>query len=136
VKSFTLYNNIPQIGCGKYPERSLLEDEDVQLKVSSYLRKTKYNGNDLEQRIDPILNSDKKLHILVTHNEITFQSNDGLKSGLMLNGEQPLRKKGQRRSIHVSDFLIDTIGRLKLNDDQVREVGDFMHHEACVMINP
>ena len=81
-----------------------------------------FKGNNLEQRIDPILNSDEKLHILVTHDETTFQSNDGLKSGWMPNGEQPLHKKGQGRSIHISDFLTDIIGRLKLNDDQVREV--------------
>ncbi|RGB33946.1 hypothetical protein C1646_787910 [Rhizophagus diaphanus] len=82
-----------------------------------------FEGNNLEQQIDPILNDNEKLHILVTHDETTFQSNDSLKSRWMPNGEQPLRKK-------------DTIGRLKLNDDQIKEVGDSIHHEACVIINP
>ncbi|RIA86667.1 hypothetical protein C1645_828952 [Glomus cerebriforme] len=35
----------------------------------------------------------ERLHILVTHNEITFQSNDGLKSGWRPKNEQSLRKK-------------------------------------------
>ncbi|RGB33345.1 hypothetical protein C1646_761801 [Rhizophagus diaphanus] len=189
TKSYALYNDILQSGHGKYLEKSLLEDEDVQLKVSSYLRKEKYNvtiqnfcnhvsseilpslgieikitikyqkgmyvdgherpdvieyqkqfleeismyqnlmptfeGNNLEQYIDPILNNNEKLHILVTYDETTFQSNNGLKSEWMSNGEQPLRKKGQGRSINItSNKLIDIItleGRLKLNDDQIKE---------------
>ncbi|PKY59599.1 hypothetical protein RhiirA4_430523 [Rhizophagus irregularis] len=217
AKSYALYDNIPQIGRGKYPGKSLLDDEDVWLKISSYLRKVKHNvtiqsfcdyvsseilpslgietkttistrtanrwlkkmgfvydryqkgmyvdgherpdvveyrkqflerismyqnlmptfeGNNLERRIDPTLDENEKLHILVTHDETTFQSNDGLKSGWMPNGEQPLRKKGQGRSIHISDFLTDTIGRLKLNNDQIKEVGNSMYHEARVIINP
>jgi hypothetical protein len=43
AKSYTLYNDIPQIGRGKYPGKSLLEDEGVRLKISSYLRKMKHN---------------------------------------------------------------------------------------------
>ncbi|CAB4377583.1 unnamed protein product [Rhizophagus irregularis] len=42
----------------------------------------------------------------------------------------------QGHSIHISNFLTNTIGRLKLNDDQIEEVGDSMHYEVCVMINP
>ncbi|CAB4432860.1 unnamed protein product [Rhizophagus irregularis] len=43
AKSYALYDNIPQIGHGKYPGKSLLDDEDVWLKISSYLRKVKHN---------------------------------------------------------------------------------------------
>ncbi|PKK66657.1 hypothetical protein RhiirC2_784484 [Rhizophagus irregularis] len=35
----------------------------------------------------------------------------------------------QGHSIHISNFLTNTIGRLKLNDDQIEEVGDSMHYE-------
>jgi hypothetical protein len=42
-------------------------------------------------------------------------------------------KKGQDQSIHVSDFLTDTIGRLKLNED---DIDNTISHEACVIINP
>uniref|UniRef100_U9U2Y3 Uncharacterized protein n=1 Tax=Rhizophagus irregularis (strain DAOM 181602 / DAOM 197198 / MUCL 43194) TaxID=747089 RepID=U9U2Y3_RHIID len=130
TKSYALYNNIPQIGRSKYPGKSLIDDEDIWLKISSYLRKVKHNvtiqsfcdyvsseilpfleietkitiryqnlmptfeGNNLERRIDLTLDENKKLYILATHDETTFQSNDGLKSGWMPNEEQPLRKKG------------------------------------------
>jgi len=93
----------------------------------------KFIGDELEIRIDPELESGQKLHILVTHDETTFQSNDGQKSGWRPKNEQPLRKKGQGRSIHVSDFLTETIGRLKLNGSDVDET---IPHEAHVIINP
>ncbi|CAG8619679.1 17346_t:CDS:2 [Funneliformis caledonium] len=44
--------------------------------------------------------------------------------------------EGQENSVHINDFLTDTIEKLKLNDDQIKEVRDFMHYEARVMINP
>jgi hypothetical protein len=49
---------------------------------------------------------------------------------------QRLYKKGQGRSIHVSDFLTDTIRRLKLSE---YDVDDRIPHEAVearVIINP
>ncbi|CAB5337075.1 hypothetical protein RhiirA5_439182 [Rhizophagus irregularis] len=121
AKSYALYDNILQIGRGKYPGKSLIDNEDIWLKILSYLRKVKYNviiqsfcdyvlseilpslgietkttiryqnlmptfeSNNLERRIDPILNENEKLHILVIHDETIFQSNDGLKSGWMSN---------------------------------------------------
>ena len=79
----------------------------------------KFIGNELETRIDPNLEGEQKIHVLVTHDETTFQSNDGQKSGWRPKNEQPLRKKGQGRTIHVSDFLTDTIGRLKINEEEI-----------------
>ncbi|CAG8546833.1 8414_t:CDS:2 [Funneliformis caledonium] len=69
----------------------------------------KFTGNELEIRIDPELESWRS------------------------KNEQPLRKKGQERTIHVSDFLTDTIGRLKLNEE---EIDSTISNEACVIINP
>jgi len=37
----------------------------------------KFIDDELKIRIDPELESKQKLHILVTHDETTFQSNDG-----------------------------------------------------------
>ena len=42
--------------------------------------------------------------ILVTHDESTFAAHDEL---WIPDSEQPLRKKGAGRSIHVSEFLTD-----------------------------
>ncbi|PKK55891.1 hypothetical protein RhiirC2_872144 [Rhizophagus irregularis] len=93
----------------------------------------KFIGEECETQINPELMDGERLHIFVTHDETTFQSNDGQKSGWRPKNEQPLRKKGQDRSIHVSDFLTDTIGRLKLNED---DIDDTIPHEARVIINP
>jgi hypothetical protein len=95
-----------------------------------------FTGNNLEIQINPELNEGEKLHVFVTHDETTFQANDGLEAGWMPNGEHPLRKKGHGRSLHVSDFLTDTIGRLKLNSEQIAGVGENFPHEARVMMNP
>ena len=40
-----------------------------------------FSGENLEIQINPELNEGEKVHILVTHDEAIFQSNDGLKSG-------------------------------------------------------
>jgi hypothetical protein len=94
----------------------------------------KFVGDELEIRIDPELEDGQQIHILVTHDETTFQSNDGQKSGWRSKNEQPLHKKGQGRTIHVSDFLTDTIGRLKLNEEEIND--DKIPNEARVIINP
>jgi len=52
-----------------------------------------FSGDNLEVQINPVLNEGEKLHVLVMHDESTFQSNDGLKAGWMPEGKQPLKKK-------------------------------------------
>src|SRR5688500_19259309 len=93
----------------------------------------KFIGNECETQVNPKLKDGEHLHILVTYDETTFQSNDGQKSGWRPKNEQPLRKKGQGRTIHVSDFLTDTIGRLKLNE---KDVDNTIPNETCITINP
>src|SRR3954470_8707693 len=93
----------------------------------------KFIGEECEIQINPELEDGECLHVLVTHDETTFQSNDEQKSGWRPKNEQPLRKKGQGRSIHVSDFLTKTIRRLKLSES---DIDNIIPHEACVIINP
>ncbi|CAG8749435.1 11768_t:CDS:2 [Rhizophagus irregularis] len=69
---------------------------------------------------DPILPNGKKLHIFVTHDECLFYANDDCPIIWAPLGEPPLRKKGQGKSIMVSDFLLETIGCLKLTDEQAQ----------------
>ena len=38
--------------------------------------------------------------------------------------------------IHVSEFICETIGRLKLNEEQIKLVDDHFPHEARVIIHP
>ena len=81
-------------------------------------------GNNLEICILPDLNEDEKIHIFVTHDESTFHSNDGTKSGWGPSNQQPLLKKGEGRGYHVSDFLCESIGRLKLSPEVKERIND------------
>ncbi len=96
-----------------------------------------FDGNEMEIQINPDLQPGEQIHILVTHDETTFHSNDGRNSGWAPDHEQPLRKKGQGRAIHISDFICETIGRLQLNEEQkLSEVGNRIPHEVRVIMNP
>src|SRR5688572_11714281 len=72
------------------------------LKTISYYETfmAKYNGNDMN-RIPPQLKDGEKEHILVTHDECIFYANDGKRGIWAPNGELPLRKKGNGRSIMI-----------------------------------
>src|SRR5258705_7856862 len=37
----------------------------------------------------------------------------------LAKGQQPLRKKGNGRGIHISDYMLETRGRLVLNADEI-----------------
>ncbi|KIK50514.1 hypothetical protein GYMLUDRAFT_65233 [Collybiopsis luxurians FD-317 M1] len=51
--------------------------------------------------------------VLVAHDEMVAQVHDGLKYTWVLNGKQPLRKKGVGRGLHQSDFICSTVGWLE-----------------------
>ena len=51
--------------------------------------------------------------VLVAHDEPMMQANDGEKAGWVLDGEQPLKKKGVGRGLHQSDIICLTYGWLK-----------------------
>jgi len=95
-----------------------------------------FEGEDMDIRIDPDLSMGESLHVLVIHDESLFHANDGRKSGWGPESEQPIRKKGQGRAIHVSEFLCETLGRLKLSDEQRASVGNDFPTEARVIIHP
>lgn len=95
-----------------------------------------FEGEDMDICIDPDLSSGESLHVLVTHDESLFHANDGRRSGWGPEQEQPLRKKGQGRAIHVSEFLCETLGRLKLSDEQCAIVGNDFPTEARTIIHP
>lgn len=96
----------------------------------------KFDDDNLKVQINPDLQENKRLHILVTHDETTFHSNDGRQSGWVPHEEQPLRKKGRGRAIYVSDFLCETIGWLQLNEEQkILESANNIPYEARVTMN-
>src|SRR6185436_4965106 len=70
----------------------------------------KYEGENME-RIPLIFEPNEKEIVLVTHDESVFYSNDG-KRGIWRNLEScQLRKKGNGRSIMISEFLTEEYGR-------------------------
>jgi len=73
------------------------------------------------QQINPILESNMKMHVFITHDECSFDSHDGETHGWGPQDEQPLLKKGRGRTLMVSDFLCETIGTLRLSDIQQME---------------
>jgi hypothetical protein len=95
-----------------------------------------FEGEDMDTRVDPDLSCGESLHILVTHDESLFHANDGRSSGWGPKQEQPILKKGQGRAIHVSEFLCETLGRLKLSDEQRAVVGNDFPAEARAIIHP
>lgn len=80
---------------------------------------------DITVMIEPQLNPNEKKHILVTHDEFVFYANNGKKTYWGPKDHAFLRKKGNRLSLHISDFLTEIDGRLK-----------FENKEACVIIKP
>ena len=94
----------------------------------------KYEGENME-RIPPILESNEREIILITHDECIFYSNDGKRGVWTKSGELPLRKKRNGHSIMVSEFLTEECGRLKLNSQQ-RQENPSIPEEARVYLQP
>ncbi len=69
----------------------------------------KYEGDNME-RIPSVLEPNEKEIILITHDECIFYLNDGKRGVWAKSGELPLRKKGNGRSIMVSEFLMEECG--------------------------
>ena len=81
---------------------------------------SRYEGKNMN-RILPDLAKGETEHILVTHDECVFYSNDGQRGVWAKNGELPLRKKGNGKSIMVSEFLTEVDGRLRLKPADIEK---------------
>ncbi|RGB23939.1 hypothetical protein C1646_773791 [Rhizophagus diaphanus] len=77
-----------------------------------------FEGENMIQQ-NPSLLPNEKMHILVTHDECLFYFNDDRPIIWAPIGNPPLRKKGQGKSIMVNEFLLETIGRLKLSEEEI-----------------
>ncbi|RPA97463.1 hypothetical protein L873DRAFT_1790960 [Choiromyces venosus 120613-1] len=74
-----------------------------------------------DDNLQPIvkeLGEGEKPLVFITHDESTFNSNDGRKHIWIHEDKSPLRKKGRGQGLHVSDYLTP-IGRL--DDSKVCE---------------
>jgi hypothetical protein len=71
----------------------------------------KYYDETLEP-IPPILAPGEKEHVLIPQDECTISTN---------NHQQPLKKKGNGRGVHISDRICETTGRLTLSPEQIAQ---------------
>ena len=79
-----------------------------------------YRDEDPEP-IEPNLSPGERLHVPIMHDESIIHANDLQRRVYVHDGKMPLRKKGQGRAIHVSDFIVEHTGRLTLSPAQVEE---------------
>lgn len=103
-------------------------------KMFTYKKYMKdFSGDNLDQIVEPILNSNEKEHVMVTHDECHFYSNDGRKTVWVLDEENVLRPKHIGRSIMVSDFLCPCHGPLRLTEEEMQQHPQIQHQEARVL---
>lgn len=72
-------------------------------------------------RISPSLQPGEKEHVLIMQDETIFHTNEYRRRMWLTQDQQPIRKKGNGRAIHVSDFISETIGRIKLSEAQITD---------------
>jgi hypothetical protein len=72
-----------------------------------------YKIGEVEMEVLKQLKPGERKIILVAHDEVMMQANDGEKAGWVLDGEQPLKKNGAGRGLHQSDVICSTYGWLK-----------------------
>ncbi|KIJ46711.1 hypothetical protein M422DRAFT_249876 [Sphaerobolus stellatus SS14] len=77
-----------------------------------------YTDEDLEP-VPPVLIPEEQLHIPIFHDKSIFCSNDLQHRVWIRDGHMPLRKKGQGRAIHVSDFIVEQTGRLVMSEAEI-----------------
>jgi hypothetical protein len=100
-----------------------------------------YDDQTLE-KVPPMLLPGEKEHVLIVQDKSIFHTNEYRRHSWISGDQQPLRKKGSGRSIHISDFICETIGRLKLSNEQIIDqaklsLDQHLHAtEACKIIYP
>lgn len=83
-----------------------------------------YVGTDLENsaQVNPNLSGDSRETVFVDHNESTVHAKERPKLLWLLPGVTELRSKNKGRLINISDFIIETTGRLIINPKHVEEM--------------
>ena len=81
---------------------------------------SKYDGEFMNW-ICPNLPEGEKERILIVHDESIFYSNDGKREAWIKDEKIPLWKKGNGRSIMVSEFLTEINGCLRLQQEDIEK---------------
>ena len=70
-------------------------------------------GNTEEEVVLQLTPEDGRKLVLIAHDEMTAQANDGMAMSWVWQGEQPLKKKGVGCGLHQSDVICSTKGWLQ-----------------------
>jgi hypothetical protein len=76
-------------------------------------------GDTALERIPPTLQQGEREHVLIVQDESIFHTNEYRRRVWLTTDQQPIKRKGHGRAIHVSDFICETIGRLSLSEEQI-----------------
>ena len=101
-----------------------------------------YEGENMKQVIPPTLPPNVPELVPITHDESVFYANDGVVKTWGPIEENQLRRKSQGLSIHVSDFICQSIGRLRLSEEEraannlLPDDQRLLHTEVCVIMYP
>ncbi|KAI7953739.1 hypothetical protein MJO28_006286 [Puccinia striiformis f. sp. tritici] len=87
-----------------------------------------------------VLGSNKET-VFIFHDESTVHAKEKSKLAWLLPGTSEIRSKNVGRLIHISDFILETTGRLKLSDEQFQEAQmgaqkDLTSADAATVIYP
>jgi len=78
-----------------------------------------YDDTTLE-RITPTLQQGEKEHVLIVQDETIFHTNEYRRRVWLTADQQPIKRKGHGRAVHVSNFICETIGQLALSEAQIQ----------------
>lgn len=88
------------------------QDEFLPAMKKYRERLVEYEVGNVDAEVVKVRKEGERKLVLVAHDEMTAQANDGKKKSWVLEGEQPLRKKGVGRGLHQSDVICSTHGWL------------------------
>ncbi|EFP81114.2 uncharacterized protein PGTG_07366 [Puccinia graminis f. sp. tritici CRL 75-36-700-3] len=112
--------------------KKFIEDFDSYRKRSRI-----YGGDDLDVAplVSPEVLGDDKETVFVYHDESTIHAKEKPKSTWLLPGSSEIRSKNAGRLIHISDFILETTGRLTISNEQQKE-RQIESNDAATIIYP
>lgn len=79
-----------------------------------------YDEDTLECILPTLLPGERE-HVVMFQDELAFHTNEYRRREWLAKNQQAIRKKGNRQVVHISDFIFETIGWVKLSDDQIAD---------------
>ncbi|CAG8510641.1 3870_t:CDS:2, partial [Scutellospora calospora] len=124
VKDYFEQNILPQLNIESVQKISVRTCRrwmhKLGFRYQRYQKGTYVDGHECPDVVEYRQKFLEEEHVWVTHDETTFYVYDGPHSVWGLGKEQPLRKKGLGSAVYVSDFITETIGSLKDEQEEAR----------------